>query len=848
MYFNLRKTAVYDAIIFYRMFPIGLLRFFRVILLYPGFTVLFIFGARYVLSRFAQLEVNLYFSQDFLLGLSFILIPTGFSVLFFELFGRNYLRYPAIKDRENLADRLEYNCARIRARATAVSYGLGEKETSVRSLIFAILDDGYIDGILVRIIPNFIKVKADVKKIIGSKIKNGLSSSHISQPISEELLKLISDADKTREEHDSEKISILDILASLFDYSPEFKQFIINQDLDKGDLKELAHWYEEIWSFRENIRKFWRLENLLRQPPVGRGWVYGFSPYLRGFSINLTDKFESSFPVFKLVSRKREIEQMEQVLSRSGKNNILIVGEDGVGRERLISDFVELIAKGQALPQLNYKKVFELNVPMATSATKDVLGVQNIIISILNEAVKAGNIILVMKDIHNFIGEIGGLGRIDISEILVPYLKSTRLQFIATTNPASFHKFIETRSEVSNSFERMDVSEPDRIQTMRVLEEIVPSTENRFGVMVSYGALKNIVDGADKYIRTSPFPEKAVDLLSEVISYSVSKKKKLVTVQEVNEVISRKTGIPLGPIAGEESEKLSNLEKIMHQQLVGQERAVEVVSATMRRLRTGLAKRGKPAGVFLFIGPTGVGKTLTSKILAETYYGSENRMIRFDMSEYQEIESMDRFLGNLRANEPGQFVSAVRDNPFSLVLLDELEKANKNILNIFLQVFDEGKLTDVFGRKVNFEQNIIIATSNAGAESIREMVKEGLDPSMEKEKIIDILIKGKYFSPEFLNRFDEIVIFHPLSQSQIADIAKILVKSLASRLLEQGYMFKPNQEVTDYISKIGFDPQFGARPMQRVIRDKIENAIAKKILDKTIRKGEEFSLTIEDIS
>jgi ATP-dependent Clp protease ATP-binding subunit ClpA len=223
-------------------------------------------------------------------------------------------------------------------------------------------------------------------------------------------------------------------------------------------------------------------------------------------------------------------------------------------------------------------------------------------------------------------------------------------------------------------------------------------------------------------------------------------------------------------------------------------------------------------------------------------------MIRFDMSEYQDIESLDRFLGSLRINEPGQLASHVRDNPFSIILLDEIEKAYKNILNIFLAVFDEGRMTDVFGRKVNFEQNIIIATSNAAAELIRDMVNQGLDPSVQKEKIIDALVGGHYFSPEFLNRFDEIVIFHPLSQEQLFKVAELLIGDLVDRIREQGYLFKPASEIIDYISKIGFDPQFGARPMQRAIQDKLETVIARKILDGTIRKGEEFSLAFEEVA
>ncbi len=257
---------------------------------------------------------------------------------------------------------------------------------------------------------------------------------------------------------------------------------------------------------------------------------------------------------------------------------------------------------------------------------------------------------------------------------------------------------------------------------------------------------------------------------------------------------------------------LINLENEMHREIIGQDAAIRAVAQSMRRLRAGLVKRGKPAGVFLFAGPTGVGKTLTAKILAQTYFGSPDKMLRFDMSEYQDMESLDRFVGSLRINEPGQLASRVRDNPFSLILLDEIEKAHKNILNIFLSIFDEGNMTDVFGRKVSFEKNIIIATSNAAADLIREMVNQGIDPSAQKEKLIDVLVREKYFSPELLNRFDELVIFHPLNQEQIHQIAQLLVGKLTDRLREQGYLFKPTPEIIDYISQIGFDPQFGARP------------------------------------
>ncbi len=810
--------------------------------------MLVLFGVKNLIENLTTFKVNFYLTSQALAGWSFILLPLGFSVLFFEIFGRYYLRYPVIRDNDNVAELLEFEAADVFDRAFALSGKMGEDKVSARALLVTIFSYPVTAKVMRRLIPDFDNIKSQLVELLGPTSPTSLKPSiFYKTQISDEVGSILKEAIASKGRHNGYRISILDILAASFDYNEGFRTFLINLDLDKNDLEELADWYEHIWNYWRASKKFWSLDNLLRQPPIGRGWVYGYSPYLNSFATNLTDKIDSSHEVFRLTTRNKEIEEMEQILSRSGKNNILIVGEEGVGRDRLIFDFTDIIANGQALPELNYKKIFELNTNLITSSSKTISDVQNVLLNIFNEASRSGNVILVIKDLHNFIGDIGGMGRIDISEILVPYLKGANVQFLATTNPASFHKIIETRSDVASLFERMDVEEASKSQALKIMEEIIPSTEVRFGIIVTYGAIKSIIDGADKYIRATPFPEKAVDLLSEVVSYVVNNKRWIVLAQDVNEVVSRKTGVPLGPIVGEEKDKLENLEKLMHEQLVGQERAVEVVAATMRRLRAGLGKRGKPAGVFLFIGPTGVGKTLTAKLLAEIYYGAEDRMIRFDMSEYQDIESLDRFLGNLRSNEPGQFVTKVRDNPFSLILLDEIEKAHKNILNIFLQVFDEARLTDVFGRKVNFEQNIIIATSNAGAADIRDMVKQGIDPSMEKEKVVDILISQKYFSPEFLNRFDEVVIFHPLTQDQIGSIARILIKTLVVQMAKQGYMFKPTEDVIDYISKAGFDPQFGARPMERAIKDKIENAIARKILDKTIKKGQEFSLSLEEV-
>jgi len=733
----------------------------------------------------------------------------------------------------------------------ALAQKRGEAEISTNSLMLAMLGDASMQNILARLGIDGLETAKNLQgqALPGFSLhKLPIMLGVLRIPPSGEFMQVIGAANTFREKHSASSISSLDIFAGLFAFNQGFKKLILDLGLDQKDLADLADWYEHIEAFQRSRQEFWTRENLVKKPPIGKDWIYGYSERLKRYAVNLTDQYQRRSDPFKLVNRKKEIDQMEEILSRAGENNILLVGEEGVGKKHIIEEFAQRIAAGHALPALNYKQVFALNLAAIASSSPQPTEVQNNLTRVLNEAMGAGNIILVIEGLHNFVGALDGMGRIDVTEILVPYLQSTRLQVVATTDPASFHKHIESRQALLDVFERVAVDEPDATRTVKIVQESLPAIEYQTRSFVSYGALKAVIDSAEKYLRATPFPEKAFSLLSESIAYTASHQHAMVTAQDVHEVVSRKTGIPLGPIEGEEKERLMNMETLMRQELVGQDRAIEVVSATMRRLRTGMARKGKPAGVFLFVGPTGVGKTETAKILARVYYGSEERMLRFDMSEFQELQSLDQFLGSLRLNQPGQFTTAARDNPFALILLDELEKANKNVLNIFLQVFDEAHLTDAFGRKVSFEQHIIIATSNAGADLIRQMVQEGTDPSQEREKIMDALIQGHIFTPEFLNRFDEIVIFHPLGQNEIYQVAEMAVKGAAKRLLEQDYIFKPTQEIIQIVAQAGFDPQFGARPIQRAVKEKIENTIAEKILNGAIQKGQEFELSAEELT
>lgn len=823
MKFDLYSSKIYRAVDLANVFPHFVLKSWRIMLLAVGGVAPALYGISLLLNNYDLGTVLL--TGDQWKGLSFIFLPMGFSVLFFEIFFDQYLKYPKIYEHEdNIADYLDYDAASLVDRAYKISARKFDGQLNIESIILAILEQKIYKNIFFRlgINPN------DLISSLDQGIYDGLE--------------LIDNANANRIDHGDNNITLLDLIISIYDSYLPFKQLLIQNNLDDKDLDNLAKWYEVEAEYKEKKKKFWSLDNLLRRPPVGVSWVYARTPLLQRFARPLGWSMAGKDIDNYLFGRRPIIDQIESILLKANESNVLLVGEPGVGKRTIVEYLAYLFKEGKVLPELKHKRILELDLASIVSSSKDKNQVQNLLVSVMNQAVMAGDIILVIENFHNFVGDSDIIGGGDISRVILPYLESPETHIIATTDNVSFHKHIESRPDIYKTFEKISVQEPDKKDVVGIIEEIVSSVEHKLGLSFTYPAIKAIVENSDKYIQQVPFPEKAINLLNDVAGHVKSQKKQTVLKDDVDAVVTLKTSIPLGRVGADEQQKLLNLVEDLHREIVGQNEAVKAVAETMQRLRAGLKAGGRPAGVFLFIGPTGVGKTQTAKALAKTYFGSSDKMIRLDMSEYQNQDSLNRFLGSTDNNEPGQLPSLVRDNPFSVLLLDEFEKANKNILNLFLQVFDEGRITDAFGRKVSFEQNIIIATSNAGAQEIREMVSQGLDPASQKEKIIDVLISKQYFTPELLNRFDQIVIFHPLSRDQALEVAKMLMNSLVLRLKDQGYYFNPSPELYESVAREGFDPQFGARPMQRVIRDKIESIIAKKILEGEIQKGQEFSL------
>jgi len=492
----------------------------------------------------------------------------------------------------------------------------------------------------------------------------------------------------------------------------------------------------------------------------------------------------------KIYGKEKSLRMIERGLSKETSRNVLLVGDTGIGKSTLISYLGRLGQSGLSFGGIHNHRVVELFIEGLSLPLFD---------KCLKEAARAGNVILVIENIHIYE---------TLYERLMPYLHMSHLGIIVTTDLLNYDQVLKNHPEFLSKFEKVDVSETNKEDTLAILV----NNARLFKISINKEALLEIVRLADRLIGNQVEPAKSLSILEELQTLG-----KTITIDDVRQVVSDKTNIPIGAIGADERKVLIELENSMKKKIVGQDEAVKDVSEALRRLRTGIADHSKPAGSFLFLGPTGVGKTYTAKILAESYFGRKNAMIRFDMSEFSLPSSLPTFSSRL--------VSLIEEAPLSLVFFDELEKANKLIHNLLLQVLDEGRLTQSNGRVASFKDAIIITTSNAGSAEIIANSK------IDKKILINLLIKNDIFAPEFLNRFNSIILFKPLDQTQARKITSLLLEDFAERLLEDKKItLVITDALIDKIAVAGFDPEFGARPIKRAIEEIVENKVAEYIM------------------
>ena len=616
--------------------------------------------------------------------------------------------------------------------------------------------------------------------------------------------------------------------------------FMQENNFTNDDMLNIAYWAQSI--VFENRKKTLRFLGTGVFDSLVYGWNYETKKYAVDFtSLALSKSFEPT-----ITGRKNEYERMIIGLSKESVQNVLLVGEPGVGKTSLAEYFSLHSHLGDTPQRVAHKIVFELLVDKLLAGVDNSGQLEERMQNFFADIAGAGNAICFIQNIESIFG--GGGFNFDMSGVLYEYLKNNKVQIIGTTTPAAFSTHIETKASVRNLFETIILDEPEIGDSLLIVIEKIPQIEKRYKVEITYPAVKETILLASSFLPERRMPGKAISLLEEAANVAQIEKKKSIGKENMISIVEQKTNIPLGDPKQKEKEKLLNLEKLMHESVIGQDKAVASIADTLKRVRSGFSTDKKPIGSFLFLGPTGVGKTRVAKALARTYFGGEGSMIRLDMSEYQTQEQMRRLLGEA----PGEEYSAntlteqISKNPFSLILLDEFEKAHPNLLNLFLQVFDDARMTDNKGVTVSFSNAIIIATSNAGSEFVREKVGEGLGDEALHEELLEYLLKNNIYKPELINRFDAVIVFKPLIHEEIKKIAKLLLLESLKKLEDQQLFINFDEKLLEKIASESFDKDFGARNVKRYIQDNIENFLSSLILEEKIIKGKSHKLSVNE--
>ena len=614
-----------------------------------------------------------------------------------------------------------------------------------------------------------------------------------------------------------------------------------------------------------------------------------------------------------VIGRNKEVKRVEQILSRRTKNNPVLIGEPGVGKTAIAEGLAQRIVEGKVPAELANKRLMMLDMGSLVAGTKYRGEFEDRLKKVIDEIQNDGQVILFIDELHTLIGAGGAEGAIDASNILKPALARGELQTIGATTLDEYQKYIESDAALERRFATVQVDEPTTDQTLQILRGLRPKYEEHHHAKITDEALEEAVKLSDRYISDRFLPDKAIDLIDEsaamvridaedkknhqpslesqledlrtqkeeaidnqdfdraatlrqqelALKDKIDRKKQRtqqmdshnyklkVTGENIAQVVAEWTGVPLTQLKKSESERLVNLEKVLHQRVIGQDEAVTVVAKAIRRARSGLKDPSRPIGSFMFLGPTGVGKTELAKALAAAMFGSEDNMIRIDMSEYMEKYSTSRLIGAAPGyvgyDEGGQLTEKVRQHPYSVVLLDEAEKAHPDVFNLLLQVLDDGYLTDAKGRRVDFRNTIIIMTSNLGATQLQDEKEVGFgakDMSQDYNAMAAAIKQQMrlYFRPEFLNRIDETIIFHSLQKKELHQIVKLMVNDLNKRVSEQGINLKVTPAAIDVIAKLGYNPAYGARPLRRALQDHVEDDLSTGMLSGEINVGDDVTV------
>ena len=555
-----------------------------------------------------------------------------------------------------------------------------------------------------------------------------------------------------------------------------------------------------------------------------------------------------------VIGRDEEIRRSVQILSRRSKNNPVLIGEPGVGKTAVAEGIAAYIAGSDAPDSMAGKRLVALDLPALLAGTKYRGDFEERVKAVLKDVKKAGDVILFIDEMHTMIGAGSAEGAIDAANILKPALGRGEVQIIGATTPEEYRRHIEKDAALERRFQPVKIAEPSRGDSLKMLGAVRQSLEKHHGVKISDAALTAAVDLSARYINDRFLPDKAIDLADEAAAHIRVSGGGLVTAEDIAAVVSLWTGIPVANLSADETKRLRNMESILHRRVIGQNEAVTAVSRAIRRGRVGLSDPNRPIGSFLFLGPTGVGKTELCRALAEAVFGESEAMIRLDMSEYMEKHAVSKLIGSppgyVGYEDGGQLTERVRRKPWSVVLFDEIEKAHEDVWGILLQIMDDGRLTDSAGRVVSFRNTIIVMTSNVGAKSISEgrprmgFTPDGGDEAQLMRARINEELR-RTFKPEFLNRIDETIVFRRLSRAEIRSIAERMLLTVAERFKALGMTLSVPDQVVDFLAERGYDEKYGARPLRRAIRSMIEDKAAELMLTDSLGRGDTVQASID---
>ncbi|MEK7610463.1 MAG: AAA family ATPase [Patescibacteria group bacterium] len=621
-------------------------------------------------------------------------------------------------------------------------------------------------------------------------------------------------------------LTLSGLLTLILKDCPELKQCFAESGIEEIDAVATTDWLSRQATAEREAERWWSRAALARLPGLAKNWSYGQTAILDRYSHNLLLNSSASSMEFTASS---ETKQLITILERSAEANALLVGEAGENKMSVIGELVREIKKQTAPPALEHYQPILLHTAelVATGRHKDEL--EKILNQLLNEAARAGNILLIIDDFGALFIAAEKLG-VDLINLLDPFLATRRLPMIALVDTEIFNRHVSTRPNLMRRFEVVTVKEIDGHELILRLEDQVAVLEQRSNIIFTYPAIKEIVVSAARYFPEAAPTDRALDLLIELEPWLIENARTVANRADIQEFVTIKTGIPAAEANGAEIERLKHLADQLSQQIIGQPEAIMAITTALQRSRAGLSNPKRPTGSFLFLGPTGVGKTETAKALARLFFRQPESVLRLDMTEFAADNALARLMEVL--------ATMIRQHPYGILLLDEFEKSHPEVLNLFLQILDEGYFTDAGSRRVNARNLILIATSNAGADFIWEQTRANKPPSAWKDNLINEIINRGLFKPELVNRFDAVIIFTPLSPEALRAVAKLALTALAERLKAKGVSLPITDTLASVVANYGANQSFGARPMLRFVQDQIETPIAKKILAGEITAGQ----------